>query len=216
MNFTREIEELVYQEYIGIEPSDYQEKIRYYERNKREILQLPFNVSTEIRCECAIAYFEVGSYSTYLKMVDELIQLVISENIYKIKGKNIFEELLFRKAASSYNVVDYDKGEYVFSELIKIDASNDLYKKAFVKCSIDKLRYEGQFFRGLTVLLFIITAVIIAIELLTIRPFYDQYIYTFEVSRNISFSLAIMSMFFQELRIRFLANKRFSALTKNN
>jgi len=216
MNFTSEIEELVYQEFLEIEHIDYQSKIRYYERNKSEIFQLSFELSTEIRCECVIAYFEVGSYYAYLNKVDDLIHLVISENVFEVKDKNIFEELLFRKAASAYNVVDYYKAEHIFSELIKINPKNQIYKKAFAKCCIDKLRYEGQASRGLTVFLFILSAAVIAVELLSIRPFHDEYIRSFEIARNLIFSLAIFSLIFQEFKIRFLTNKRISVLLNNN
>jgi len=214
MNFTGEIEKLVYQEYLELNSTDYQEKIRYYERNQREIQQLPFSISTEIQCECVMAYFEVGAYYKYLEKVDMLIQLVIEENIYNIKNKNIFEELLFRKAASSYNIVDYYKAEYVFSELIKINPTNDIYKKAYTRCNVDKLRYEGQKFRAATIILFILTGALIAIELLCIRPFYEEHISSIEISRNIVFAFALFSFLFQEARIRFLTNKNIQNLSK--
>jgi len=215
MNFTGEIEKLVYQEYLELDSSAYQEKIRYYERNHSEISQLPFSVSVEIQCECVMAYFEVGAYYTYLKEVDRLIQLVISENIFEVQGKNIFEELLFRKAAALYNVVDYYQSEHVFSELLKINPTNQLYQKAFAKCSIDKLRYEGQGFRSVTIALFILTGIIIAIELLCIRPFHESKIFITELSRNLLFLLAIGSFIFQETRIRLLTKNKIQELTNS-
>lgn len=214
MNFTGEIGKLVYQEYLELKSSDFQAKIRYYERNKSEIKQLPFSVSTEIQCECIIAYFEVGAYYKYLEKVDDLIQLVIEENIFKIKDKNIFEELLFRKAAASYNIVDYYKAEYVFSELLKINPTNDIYKRAYARCNVDKLRYEGQKFRAVTIFLFILTGLIIAFELLCIRPFYDHHVSFIETLRNVIFGLAFLSFLFQELRIRLLTNSNIQTLTK--
>ena len=165
MNFTSEIEELIYNEYLEIPVSDYHGKTHYFERNIREINQLPFDLSIEIRCACVIAYFELGLYYKYLNQVDDLIHLVITENIYELNGKNIFEELLFRKGASAYNVVDYYKAKYIFSELIKIDSSNALYQTAFTRCNVDKLRYEGQNFRGITICLLILAAAVIAFEL---------------------------------------------------
>lgn len=207
MNFTGEIEKLVYQEYLELKSSDNQEKIRYFERNISEIMHLPFSISAEIQCDCVMAYFEVGAYFKYLEKVDPLIQLVISENIFEVKEKNIFEELLFRKAASLFNIVEYDKAEYVFSELLKINPDNTIYKKAYAKCSVDKLRYEGQKFRGATIFLFILTGLIIGIELLCVRPFHSSAIPAVEITRNLVFVLAICSFLFQEFRIRFLTNK---------
>lgn len=214
MNFTGEIEKLVYQEYLELNSSDFQQKIRFYERNTREIQQLPFTISTEIQCDCVMAYFEVGAYYKYLEKVDNLIQLVIEENIFSVKDKNIFEELLFRKAAASYNVVDYYKSEYVFSELIKINPTNEIYKKAYTRCNVDKLRYEGQQFRAMTIILFIMTGVLIGVELLAIRPFHDDYTSSIEISRNIVFGLALLSFLFQEARIRFLTNLNIQNLVK--
>jgi len=211
---TGEIEKLVYQEYLELKSSDFQEKIRYYERNKNEIKQLPFSLSTEIQCECLMAYFEVGAYYKYLEQVDEFIQLVMEENIFKVKGKNIFEELLFRKAAATFNVMKYKKAEYLFSELLKINPQNELYKASYAKCNVDKLRHEGQNYRAVTIVLFIVTGIIIGFELLCIRPFHEQYITLFETSRNILFALAFLSFVYQELRIRLLTNITIQKITK--
>jgi len=213
MNFTGEVEKLVYQEYLELDGSAYQDKIRYYERNQKEITHLPFKLSVEIQCECIMAYFEVGDYYAYLKQVDRLLQLVITDNIFEVKGKNIFEELLFRKAASLYNVVDYYQAEYVFSELLKINPDYKIYRQAFAKCSVDKLRYEGQKMRSITIALFILTGVIIAVELLCIRPFHESKIFATELTRNLLFIFAVGIFLFQELRIRFMTSNKIQLLT---
>jgi len=212
MNFTSEIGKLVYTEYLDIEAKAYQDKIRYFERNRNEIKQLPFKINAEIRCDCAIAYFEVGDYTKFLNLVDPLIQLVISENIYTIKGKDIYKELLFRKAASLYNNVEYKKADYVFSELIKMEPENPIFNKAFTKSSIDNLRHEGQVMRGISIFLFLLTGAIIAFELLVIRTFHKDYTSFVELARNLIFALAIGTFIFQELKIRLLTMRNINRL----
>ena len=122
MNFTSEIEELIYNEYLEIPVSDYHGKTHYFERNIREINQLPFDLSIEIRCACVIAYFELGLYYKYLNQVDDLIHLVITENIYELNGKNIFEELI-----TTYHIY-YQEG-YKLKETHWFLMSSDYDKK---------------------------------------------------------------------------------------
>lgn len=210
MNFTSEIVKLVYTEYLDIDVKAYQDKIRYFERNKNEIKQLPFKINAEIRCDCAIAYFEVGEYTKYLELVDPLIQMVITENIFTIKDKDIYKELLFRKAASLYNNVEYEKSDYVFSELIKMDPENEIYKKAYTKSSIDSLRDDGQGMRGLSIILFLLSGLIIGVELLIVRPFHKDYTFFVELTRNLIFALAIGTFLFQELRIRLRTKQKIN------
>ena len=212
MNFTSEIVKLVYTEYLDLEAKAYQDKIRYFERNSKEIKQLPFKINAEIRCDCAIAYFEVGDYMKFLDLVDPLIQLVITENIYTIKGKDIYKELLFRKAASLYNNVEYQKADYVFSELIKMDSKNSIYEKAYTKCSIDNLREKGQGLRGLSIFLFLLAGLIIGFELLVIRTFHKDYTFFVELSRNLIFALAIGTFIFQELNIRLRTKRKINKI----
>lgn len=216
MNFSNEISELVYQDYLCIEPKDYQERIRFFEHNRADILHLPYEMRLEMSIEYTVALFEVGDYYAYLKKVDQLLALSIRENIFSVDGDDIYQELLFRKACSLHNIVDYHGADHVFSELIRIDVDNKLYKQSYYKNKVGQLRYQGQKIRTAIILLLMITGVIIGVELLMVLPFFPEYAGKMEWVRNSLFTIAISGILFQELSIRYKAKRNIRKLSKKD
>lgn len=214
MKFTNEISELVYQDYRCIEPKDYQERIRFFEHNRSDINQLPYEMRLEISIEYTVALFEVGEYYQYLKYVDKLLEITIEDSVFSIDGDDIYQELLFRKGCALHNVVDFYAADHIFSELIKIDKTNKTYQQVFHQNKVSQLRYEGQKFRSLTIILLMITGVMIGVQLLIIHPFFEHLVSGFEWCRNIIFGFALFSIIYQELSIRWVSKRRIAQLTK--
>jgi len=212
MKFANDIEELVYLEYQEIEQGAYQERIRYFERNKKAISSLSYELRLEMSLEYTVALFEVGDYSAYLKYVDQLLNKVIEENIYSIDGDDIYQELLFRKAASLHNLVEFRRADYILSELNRIAPDNEIYKRTFIKNSVGYLRYLGQKVRGGIIALFLLAGLVIGVELLIIRPFFPEFIALIEQGRHVILGSAIFGIIFQELRIRYISWSRLRKL----
>lgn len=214
MKFANEIEELVYLEYQDIDAGAYQEKIRYFERNKKAIKTLSYELRLEMSLEYVVALFEVGEYYQYLKHVDKLLARVIEENVFSVDGDDIYQELLYRKAASLHNTLDYYGSEHVLSELCRIDDDNSIYKRTYLKNISDRLRSQGQKARGFTIAILMVAGLIIGLELLVIRPFYPAEVHAVELSRNLLIGGAILGMILQELRIRFISHRSLKNLSK--
>lgn len=214
MKFANEIEELVYLEYQDIDAGAYQEKIRYFERNKKAIKTLSYELRLEMSLEYVVALFEVGEYYQYLKHVDKLLARVIEENVFSVDGDDIYQELLYRKAASLHNTLDYYGSEHVLSELCRIDGDNSIYKRTYLKNISDRLRSQGQKARGFTIAILMVSGLIIGLELLVIRPFYPAEVHAVELSRNLLIGGAILGMILQELRIRFISHRSLKNLSK--
>jgi len=212
MSFIDDIDELVYYEYQEIDHKAYQQRIRYYERNKKAISTLSYEMRLEMTIQYVVSLFEVGDYYAYLKYVDQLLAKVINENVFSIDGDDIYQELLYRKAASYHNIVDYNKADHIFSQLCRIDKQSILYKKTFLKNSMDSLRYRDQKIRAVIISMFLLSGLIIGVELLSIRPFFPELISTVELSRNVLFFGALLGIIFQELRIRYISWKRYTNL----
>lgn len=215
MKFANDIEEMVYLGFQEIDEASYQEKIRYFERKKPAIAQLSYQLRLEMSLEYVVALFEVGEYYQYLKHVDQLLAKVIDENIYSIDGDDIYQELLFRKAASLHNVLDYYGADHILTELCKIDPDNEIYNRTFIKNNADNLRHKGQKVRGVIIALFILAGLIIGVELLIIRPFYEAQVSATEMLRNGLFLSALGGIIFHELKIRFLSRLRRKNLLKS-
>ena len=215
MNFTDDIEELVYQSYLEIGTQDYQERIRFFERNKTTIALLPYELRLELSLDYSSALFEVGEHYEFLKHVDKLLEAVIMDNIYSVDGDDIYQELLFRKASAMHTTMDLHGADHVYSELVKINSSNSLYRMAFVKNNTSLLNYLGQKYRAITISMVLICGLLIGIELLIIRPFYESYTTYIEWSRNLLLGLAILGMIFHELYVRYLAKSRLGQIVNN-
>jgi len=215
MKFSNDIEELVYLEYQDIDHRAYQEKIRYFERNKTAIGTLPYEFRLEMSLEYTVALFEVGEYYSYLKLVDDLLARVVEENIFSVDGDDIYQELLYRKAASLHNVLDYHGSDHVLTELCRIDFDNVIYRKTYLKNYIDRKRSAAQKARAMTIALFMAAGLVIGLELLVVRPFYAELTSNVELTRNILFGSAVLLMICHELHIRFQAYKSLLKLKKS-
>ena len=156
----------------------------------------------------------MGEYYQYLKLVDKLLELTIVENIFSIHGDDIYQELLFRKGCALHNIVDFPAADHIFSELIKIDKTNKTYQQVFHQNKVSQLRYEGQRFRSLVILLLMVTGVMIGVELLIIMPFFEDLVTGFEWCRNLIFGFALFSIIYQELSIRLRSKRKIAQLIK--
>lgn len=214
MKFTNEISDLVYQEYLDIEPKAHQERIRFFEANRGSISKLERVQRLEMSIEYEVSLFEVGDYYKYLKNVDQLLTICIQDNIYSIDGDDIYQELLFKKACALHNVLDFYGADHVFSELVKIDKTHKIYQIAYLKNKVSQFRYEGQKVRTFTIGILLLTGLVIGIELLIIRPLFEAYITPVELLRIGMFVVAVGSILFQEGYIRYRAYRGLKLLLK--
>ncbi len=202
-----------YFEFIEIDLDAHHEKVRFFEENRDEIYQLDFNYKIFIWCDYAISVFELGRYQEFIKLADELIPTVIKENIYRIRDVDIYTALLFRKGASLYNINKLEEAEYIFSELCKIE-KDIIHQKAWIQTMQRILKGNLRYLQAISVLLFILTAVIIAVELLVIRNFYPVFSQHFEMFRIGTFILGIAALVGLELYIRLKSAKMFKTRIK--
>jgi len=204
---------LLYDEYFIIDSEAYHEKIRYYDKYRIDILDLPFEQSSRIRLDHACALFKVGAYQQYLQKAESLIRLVIQENIFEFNGKDIFEDLLYMKAQSLYCLLHYEEAKAVAGSLMHIKPDAGEYAKLYYKIKVDAQRLDAQKLRGLSIVLFILSAIVIAVELLLVRSFYVQHIETVEWIRNGLFISGLAILAYIEVSIRLKAK---STITKIN
>jgi len=206
-------ENSTFYQFIEIGQDSHYEKVRFFENNKRDIGNLDFDFRTYVWCDYALSIFEIGRYQEFIKLSDELIPLIISENVYEIRGIAIYEAMLFRKAASLYNIQKFEEAEYIFAELCKIEKepiNKKAWKQAKYKILKDKIRYID----AISILFFIATASIIGFELLVVGNFYPEYLSTVENSRIITFCLGISCIVGSELYIRIKSERIFKSFTK--
>ncbi len=203
----------IYYEYRGIEADSHHEKVRYFEANKGDIQELEFHHRIYIWCDYSLSVFELGRYQEFIKLSDELVPIVIQENVFEHDGMDIYKALLFRKGASLYNIHKLDEAQHIFTELCRMD-KDVVYEKAWKQASKKSLKFSFRYLQALSVLLFIITAVIIAGELLIVRNFYPQFTTLVESIRIGTFFAGIFTLIGQEFFIRFRSNTIYNTKVK--
>ncbi len=207
MKFTEEIEKLMYDEFLSIAKDGYQEKVRYYERNKSDIRKLAFDVRIIIELHYATSLYKLQEYYSFLDKADYLITTVIAENINLLDGKDIFRELVYMKAMALHKTIDYYKADYVFKELVRMDATEPKFIEGFRNNAYELYKYKYKNLNAVSVLFFILSAMIIGVELLMIRPLYPEYVYYVEMVRNILFFSGVGTIIFLEGYTRYKSNR---------
>ncbi len=184
--------EQVYQHYKELGAAEFRSLIRLYDDHKESIERLSVAAHFEILAAYTEALFEIGEYGRHLAATKEAVELSVMNNIKIHKGKNIFQQLLYRKSQSHFRLMEYAQAEHILKELIKISPSENVYSKALVKVMRKRLPQKVKTTRAISVALFIISAIIICIEIFAVRPFFNTYIPYFEYTRIGIFGLGLL------------------------
>lgn len=182
----------LYQEFRRIDENAHHTMVRFYEANAQDIISSKFDIYFEILVNYAHALFEIGAYSKHIKAADELIKLSIQYNIQFYNGEDIYYKSLFQKAAALYNLMQYQKAKHIIQELIKIDPYHSLAIRFLQKClhKIEPSYWKTA--RASAIALFLLTTVLIAIDVLFVLPFMPQWADFIEYFRWSIFSIGIL------------------------
>jgi hypothetical protein len=134
-----------------------------------------------------------------LGYVDEPIETCIRHNIVEHDGQDVFQTLLFLKGESYFHTMQFDKARHIFLELLHMDSSNEEYKEALGKTMRKIVPNTIKNTRALSILFFIFSAVVIALEVLAVKHFFDSYTSIFVIARNMLFALGWITLVFSEL-----------------
>lgn len=200
----------LYRDFKEIAGTDYRGVIRFYEENEQQIQKLDEDEHFDLLASYVNSLFEIGAYQRHLLMVDLVIETTVDQNIKSYRGEDLFYNSLFKKAASLYNLRKYAKAEYILCELIRIDPSNEEVPLFLKKCYRRKSPRLIQHTRAASIFLFLLTALIISIEVLFVRPFYDMYTPLIERSRFSTFGLGCFMLVAGDFLHRWQAEKKVS------
>ncbi|MCB0586455.1 MAG: hypothetical protein KDD06_14185 [Phaeodactylibacter sp.] len=209
----------IFRDFKEIDAANYRRIIRFYEDKEEEIQRLDFDEYFELITAYVNALFEVGSYQKHLLMVDVVIEMAIVQNVEMYRGEDIYQKMLFRKAASLYNTLEYGKAEYILRELIKIDPHSEDPILFLRKCLRKKEPGFLNKAKAASILLFLLSAFVISVEVLFVRPFYKSQVDQIEASRTAIFLLGCAILVGGILLHRWLVHHRvrtFVEKTRNS
>ncbi len=200
----------IFRDFKGIEPNDYREIIRFYEDKENEIRRLDFEEYFELLVAYVDSLFEIGAYSKHLLMVDLVIEHAIEYNIRRPGEDDLFQHMLFKKAASLYNTLELNQADYILRELIRIDPY-DRVSILFLKKCLRKQQPDLVYnTRATAIFLFLLCAFVICIEVLFVRPFYSIHSGLIETSRNSIFIMGIGFLIGGDLLHRWLVDREIN------
>lgn len=188
----------VYQGYFSLGDTAYREKVRYFEEHPEDIDFLNFDDRIELEMDYMLCLFEIGRYERFLRCVDKVIEEVISENIFSYRDENIFEELLFRKAASLYQMKKFEESKALLKQLIKINPHNTLFLGLYAMCNRQIHDDMIVTVRATAMAAFLIVLGI-TIARIFLDPFLDTYMQPFILLRTLLILYIFMSLCALEL-----------------
>ncbi len=173
----------IYLRYFGIGDDAWREKVRFYEENARNLDTMYFDDRIELDMDYLLCLFEVGRYERFLSKIDSVLETIITENIFNFKGVNIFNELLFRKAACYFQLHQYEKSKNILRQLISIDSSNSLHIGLYTICN-RKLNNDIYLSIKATAMAAFLIVLSITVARIFLEPFFDVYIQPFLLLRS--------------------------------
>jgi tetratricopeptide (TPR) repeat protein len=191
MSFSSQTYSQIYRNFRTIHTGEYRRIVRFYERHEKEIVQLPFEEYFDLLISYTQALFEVEEYRKCLKNGDIVIQTAILENVTVVKEKDVYQDALFSKAACLHRIGQLDNAQYVLEELIKINPEEHLAIQYLHQVMRDNKPTYTKTIQALSVLLFLISALVISVEVLVVRNLYKNYETIFEWTRNGLFGAGI-------------------------
>lgn len=188
----------VYDNFVEIKGHSFKSVVKFYSLNYRAIKQLPLKEYLELHTEYLNALFELSLYRKYISECDELIEISIEYNIYNYNGEDLLQSTLLRKAASLYHIYETEEAKRITHELLKINPSHKSARLLYEKCLLRKNKSYSNLFRGMTIILLLSSAMIIFIELILVRPFYEAFIYPIEFMRTSIFAAGLLILSLSE------------------
>lgn len=171
--------------------------IHYFEKHEDAIGRLAPEERLDILSIYLDALFAVGEYGRHLRHVEDALPL--SLDVEADRSGELFRHLLFQKAASLYQTGAVDQAAHVLSELLRMEPTDRLARRFLARCHQRNLTRFRQRFRASAVAAWLASAAVIAFETLWVRPFLPEWTATVELSRNLLFLLATLSLATGEL-----------------
>lgn len=196
----------LYRDFKAIEPNAYRDIIRFYEEWEAKILELEFEECFDMMVAYANALFEIGNYRGYLLMVDPVIESSIQHNIATYQGEDIYRSLLFRKAAALFHCRETDGAEYILQELIHIDPYDSDCILFIKKCYRTRQNAIKRNSRAICVFMLLAAALLAGVEVLLIRPFFQNLTPDVEHTRYFLMIAGLLVLAFGELLLMWKAH----------
>lgn len=168
---------------------------------------LTYAERVDIDLDYAICLFEIGKYHKYLSKADPLIETVIMDNIFTYNGGNIYNELLFKKAACLFNTGQLAKAESILKTIAKLEPDNSIARTLYGKCKRKQERDWYETVKAIAVVMLLSAVLIATMELVIVRSFFHELTSTFASIKIITAVLGIAALVGNEAYLNYVVGK---------
>ncbi len=203
-----------YDAFLAIEAGAYKEKIQYIEENFFMLRELDADEYFDMMVLYAEALFETGEYGRQAKLADHILEMSIERNIVMHRGQDVYFETLFKKAASLHNLDHVDQAVHILKELLKINPDHESSKLFLINCIIRQKKYTVRPYRNISLILLLLSAGVIAFELLFVRRLWPTWTGIVEIIRNGLFISGVVLLITGEVMVRYKAVEDVYSFTK--
>jgi len=206
----------LYYQFSEIGRTEYRSIIRFYEDHLPDIDTLEFQEYFELHLVYLSALFEVGAYGELLRKIDSAIHTVIDQSILEFEGKDIYVDLLTKKAASLYHLRQFDEAIHICQELIKMKKSYSLPPLLLKKCLLKKSpKYVGRL-RALSIFTLMLATACFAIQLLVLESWHPEWETKIEAIRSVALLIGTLSLAASWLAPQFITTIQVEKILKGN
>lgn len=161
---------------MSLDKQDFDVIIHEFQSNKNVIQLLSIEQKLELKIIYLEALYQVGKYGTFLREVDEIIEDCIRYHEENEFNRNLYEDLLFKKATALFHQGYIEESQYVATELIKMNPSETLHKALLTRINYRKNESQFHFIKVICLFLIFSAALMYGSNLLIVRPFYGEYL----------------------------------------
>lgn len=194
-----------YEAFLAIDAAAYKEKIAFVEEHFFMLRELDAEEYFDMMVLYSEALFETGEYHRQARLADHILEMSIERNIVHHRGQDVYFETLFKKAASLHNLDRIEEAVHILRELIKMNPESESTKLFLINCVIRQKKPAVRPYRTTSLMLLLASAVVIAVELLIIRPWWPIWADVLEMVRNGMFLSGVLLLVAGEVLVRYRA-----------
>ena len=157
---------------------------RYVEKHEKALRLLDQDEFYDILVIYLDALFECGEYAVFLSRVDEGIAMTVDRPVYGRREEELFHHLLYRKAAACFHSGAEQQCVHILRELLRLNPGHSLAARFLTRCETRTRPSSRQSIRALSIGLFLVTVLVLALETLWVRPFWPEVISSVVRCRN--------------------------------
>lgn len=165
-----------YSNFVNLDKQDFDVIIEEFQKNKNLIDLLSVEQRLELKIIYLEALYQIGKYGTFLREVDEIIEDCIRYHRVDQPHRQVYEDLLFKKATALFHQSFVRQSEYVTTELVKMNPEETLYHALLTRTYYRKNEARFHYVKVICLFLILSSALIYGSNLLIVHFFYGEYL----------------------------------------